>query len=260
MSATSLDSGVLRRPTRAEGRDLAEAQNASLLSELRALDPEDWNAPTDCEPWRVRDIVAHLLGWAEFFTSASELRHQLRAFVPGKRDLPTTTDVQNELQVNDRLDLSPQELLTSLEKTLPRFLSFRTRTARVARIVPFYASILGPTTVGFLMITVFTRDVFMHRIDIARATDRELAVGEWERLLVADVVREWGRRSKADARLILTGAAGGDYVLGSGSRARIWGDPLEFCRLLSGRADPRVMAVTGDADAAATWLETRVSF
>ncbi|MDQ5815238.1 MAG: maleylpyruvate isomerase family mycothiol-dependent enzyme [Actinomycetota bacterium] len=239
---------------------MAAAQNSALLRELRALDPEDWNAPTDCERWRVRDIVAHLLGWAEFFTSTSELRHQLRAFVPGKRDFPTTTDLQNELQVNDRCDLSPEELLTSLEKAMPRFLSFRARTARVAGMVPFYAGILGPTTVGFLMTTVFTRDVFMHRIDIARATGRQLAVGEWERVLVADVVRQWGRRSKADARLLLTCDAGGDYVLGSGSRARISGDPLEFCRILTGRADPDVMTVTGDTEAAASWLKTKVVF
>ncbi len=260
MSATSLDSGVLKRPTRAEAWSLAEAQNDALVAELRALNPEDWNAPTDCERWRVKDIVAHLLGWAEFFTSASEFRLQLRALVPGKRELPTATDVQNELQVNDRRDLSPQELLAGLEKALPRFLTFRTRATRMAGIVPFYAGILGPATVGLLMATVFTRDVFMHRIDIARATGRELAVGESERRLVADVVRDWGRRSKADARLLLTGDAGGDYVLGSGSRARISGDPLEFCRIMSGRAEPEVMTVSGDREAAASWLGKKVVF
>ncbi len=260
MTATSLDSGVLIRPTRAEAWSLAEAQNAALVRELRALNPEDWNAPTDCERWRVKDIAAHLLGWAEFFTSASEFRHQLRALVPGRKQLPTATDVQNELQVNDRRDLSPRELLSGLENTLPRFLSFRTRATRMAGIVPFYAGIIGPATVGFLMATVFTRDVFMHRIDIARATGRELAVGEWERRLVADVVRDWGRRSKADARLVLTGDAGGDFVLGSGSRARISGDPLEFCRNLTGRADPGVVTVTGDTDAATSWLTTKVVF
>ena len=260
LSATSLESGAVRRLTPIEGRAIGEAQNDALLRELRALGPEDWDAPTDCEGWRVRDVVAHLLGWAEFFTSATEFRHQSKVFLPGKKDLPTTTDEQNELQVRDRLDLSPQDLLAALETALPRFLSFRLRAGRVARVVPFYAGIIGPSTVGFLMISIFSRDMFMHRVDISRATGRELELGEWDRRLVADVVRHWGRRTKADARLVLSGGAGGDFVLGAGSRARVSGNALEFCRVLTGRAEPEVMQVEGDRAAALMWLRTRVPF
>ena len=260
LSATSLETGVVRRLTPIEERAIGEAQNDALLRELRALAPDDWDAPTDCEGWRVRDIVAHLLGWAEFFTSAAEFRHQSRALIPGKKDFPTTTDAQNELQVRDRRDLSPRDLRAALENALPRFLSFRLRAGRVARIVPFYAGIIGPSTVGFLMISIFSRDMFMHRVDISRATGRELELGEWDRRLVADVTRHWGRRTKADARLLLSGDAGGDFVLGAGARARVSGNALEFCRVLTGRADPGVMQVVGDKAAARTWLATRVPF
>jgi hypothetical protein len=48
--------------------------------------------------------------------------------------------------------------------------------------------------------------------------------------------------------------------LGAGSRARVSGDALEFCRVLTGRADPRVMHVEGDRAAATKWLATRVPF
>jgi uncharacterized protein (TIGR03083 family) len=260
VSATSLETGAVRRLTPTEERAIGEAQNAALLRELRVLSPEEWDAPTDCDGWRVRDVVAHLLGWAEFFTSSAEFRHQLKAFAPVKKDFPTTTDEQNELQVRDRRALSPRDLLAALERALPRFLSFRLRAGRVARVVPFYAGIIGPSTVGFLMISIFSRDTFMHRIDIARATARELELGEWDRRLVADVARHWGRRTKADVRLLLSGDAGGDFVLGAGSRARVSGDALEFCRILTGRADPGVMQVEGDRAAVTRWLSTRVPF
>ena len=35
--------------------------HAELVSLLRGLRPEDWERPTACEAWRVRDVVEHLL-------------------------------------------------------------------------------------------------------------------------------------------------------------------------------------------------------
>src|SRR4029078_8606752 len=39
----------------------------------------DWDAPTDCTEWTVRDMVLHVLGTAEGSASAGENEHQLRA-------------------------------------------------------------------------------------------------------------------------------------------------------------------------------------
>ena len=123
-----------------------------------------------------------------------------------------------------------------------------------------YNAAVGVTNLRFLMGQIFTRDHFMHRIDIARATDKELAVGAAEKRIVADIVRHWARSSKADARLVLSGAAGGTFVAGAGSRATITGDAIEFCRLLAGRAGLSVMDVEGDEGAAQEWLSAKVPF
>ncbi|MBW3652757.1 MAG: hypothetical protein KY433_04010, partial [Actinobacteria bacterium] len=65
--------------------------------------------------------------------------------------------------------------------------------------------------------------------------DAELRAGLADvRELVADVVRDWARRSKADARLELRGPAGGSFTAGAGT-SRLVADAVEFCRVLSGR-------------------------
>ena len=76
----------------------------------------------------------------------------------------------------------------------------------------------------------------MHRVDITRATGRELVLTpDHDGMLVADVVAEWAQRHGRPYRLRLTGPAGGSW------RGRARGDSdheldaVEFCRVLSGR-------------------------
>jgi hypothetical protein len=53
--------------------------------------------------------------------------------------------------------------------------------------------------------------------------------------LVADAVAEWSRRHGRSFALTLTGPAGGAYASGrSGETLEL--DAVEFCRILSGRA------------------------
>ena len=48
--------------------------------------------------------------------------------------------------------------------------------------------------IAYLMDTIFTRDTWMHRGDIARATGRELVLTpDHDGRIVADVVAEWAR-------------------------------------------------------------------
>jgi uncharacterized protein (TIGR03083 family) len=43
-------------------RDLFPAERASLLAVLDGLGPDDWERPTVCAGWSVKDIAAHLVG------------------------------------------------------------------------------------------------------------------------------------------------------------------------------------------------------
>src|SRR2546430_1119880 len=70
---------------------------------------------------------------------------------------------------------------------------------------------------GSLMDVIHTRDCWMHRIDISRATGRDLVLTpEHDGRFVADVVGEWARRHGEPFTLTLTGPAGGTYVAGDG--------------------------------------------
>ncbi len=44
---------------------LAREERADLLALLRGLDPDQWNAPSLCERWRVRDVALHVVSYDE---------------------------------------------------------------------------------------------------------------------------------------------------------------------------------------------------
>jgi hypothetical protein len=90
---------------------------------------------------------------------------------------------------------------------------------------------------GYLFETILTRDPWMHRVDIARATGREVVLTpEHDGRIVADVIAEWARRHGQPFTLELTGPIGGTFVGGEGGE-HITIDAVELCRILSGRAE-----------------------
>ena len=243
-----------------EALRLAESQMSALENELHRLDPEDWDAPTDCDRWSVHDIVAHIVGWAESMTSPKAFMAQSKLTRTMRKELDDKLDAQNEAQVVARRDMSPEELIEAWSNASPKFLAVRRRVGRLAKPLPLYIPAIGLTTVRFLLAQIFMRDHFMHRIDISRATKKEMTLGEPERRIVADVVRHWVRNSKADARLELDGEAGGVFIAGTGSRVTIKGDALDFCRLMCGRADISAFTLEGDEGAGRAWLAVTVPF
>ena len=89
---------------------------------------------------------------------------------------------------------------------------------------------------GHLMDVIYTRDAWLHRVDIARATGRKpLADSEADHRVVEDVVAEWAGRHGKHFTLTLTGPAGGTFRQGTGG-PDLELDAVEFCRTLSGRA------------------------
>ena len=70
---------------------------------------------------------------------------------------------------------------------------------------------------GYLFDVILTRDPFLHRVDIALATETPMvATAEHEGVIVDDVVTEWASRHGAAYDLELTGPAGGHWRHGDG--------------------------------------------
>ena len=107
------------------------------------------------------------------------------------------------------------------------------RVVRLRQDAPFDAE---RWQYGFLVDTIFTRDTWMHRLDISRATGRDMEVSAaHDGRLVANVVSDWSHRHGQPFTLVLRGAAGGRWHAGDGG-ALLELDALDFCWILAGRA------------------------
>ena len=248
--------GIRRR----EAAELAAAENAAFIAELAALAPDAWNGSTDCDPWTAKDIASHVLGWAEAGMSWREFRHQMAGAVKGRRVHGNPVHAQNQLQVDDRNDLSPDELIARLEVGLPALLRLRQRLSLPGRLVPLYNPLFGLTTLGFAMDTIFTRDVFVHRIDIARSDGTEFNAGPHDRRVFEDCLRHWARKSKANLRFELDGPLHGFYVTGGSPAAVVRGTGVDLVRVLAGRLEPESLEIEGEKERTVAWLRIPCPF
>ena len=210
-----------------------------MADQLRALAPEDWSKPTDCPGWDVRAMAGHSAGMLSDFTSYRALFRRMRtATAAAKKTGGPVIDSMTAAQVADNADLSAARLVAKVDETGPRAARWRAHAPALFRRMPMKEEVGGrPETwkMGYLLDIVLTRDPWMHRVDVARATGRDLDLtAQHDGRLIADVVAEWARRHGQPFTLTLTGTAGGTYVAGhAGEDITI--DAVEFCRVLSGR-------------------------
>jgi uncharacterized protein (TIGR03083 family) len=231
--ASALDHDVAMR--------LAATEYDRVVALLEALIPDSWSTPTDCPAWEVRDVAGHMLGMAQMVATLPEMvRQQVGAQRRARRDGGAMIDALTALQVEKNAHLPPSEVVDAMRRVGPRAAKARRRTPGFvrARTMP------GPQdvgdhqetwTLGYLLDVILTRDPFMHRVDISRATGAPMqADPTHEGVIVDDIVQEWAGRHDAPYELVLTGPAGGRWSRGEAERLEL--DAFEFCRLLSGRA------------------------
>jgi uncharacterized protein (TIGR03083 family) len=238
MTATATRVEDIHELTRSESMAFADEELARWLDVLRGLTAEDWAAPTECKPWDVRAMACHVLGATESHSSLREMAHQMRAY-RGAKDGPMI-DAMTALQIRDRADLSTAEIVSRFERAAPRSVRARRRMPGLLRRMrmkvdpPFDKD---GWRLGYLMDVIYNRDAWMHRVDMTRAIGRDMTLtGDHDGRLVAGVVAEWARRLGKPVTLVLAGPAGGTFVAGIGGE-RIELDAIEFCRILSGRAE-----------------------
>lgn len=232
---------------------LAATEYTRFVDLLRALGPADWTRPTDCTGWDVRDIAAHTLGMVELAASLREQIRQNRAAArrQAERGGPMI-DALTGLQVQERATMMPQQIIDRLVVRAPRATAGRRRIPAFVRrrrlpVTQEVGDAHEDWTIGYLTEVILTRDTWMHRADVARATGaRHLLTPEHDGVIVADVVDEWAGRHGKPFALHLTGAAGGDWH-GDGeveADARIDMDAVDFCRALSGRGTAEGLLAT----------------
>ncbi len=232
MRASALDPDVAMR--------LAATEYARFVEVLRELDPEDWQRPTNCPPWDVRAMAAHVLGMMEFVASMREMIRQTAKFaVRARRRHVSPLDAQTGLQVDEHAEWSPQRITETIAGIAPKAVAGRSRIWRLMGRLPVpFKQEPGPEvwTFGFLAGTIFTRDVWTHRADIVAATGAtHHLTPDHDGVLIADLVAEWSTRHAQPFDLTLTGPAGGHWKAGTDGE-ELTLDAVEFWRALSGRA------------------------
>jgi hypothetical protein len=196
-------------------------------------------------------MYQHVLGACEAGASIRENVHQMRAARSHRKQHGGPLEAAlSAVQVRERADLSPAQIIGRLTAIAPKTVHGRARTPAIMRQHAKLA-VDGPVhetwKLGYLIDTIYLRDLWMHRLDAALAVGQppELSPGHDGRI-VADVVAEWARRHGKPFALELTGPAGGTYAHDPDlpETGHMSLDAVSFCRILAGRGHPAGLLTT----------------
>lgn len=237
---TTIDVSSIEPITHRESHGLAAEEYRRFAALLATVSDDDWDRPTDCEGWNVRDLAGHVVG---AMRSAASMREMMRQQKEIKRrvkaDGGNEVDHMTGLQVELAAGLTTEALVEECTALVAPAARGRRRTPlpmrRFVRIPVVMGAIDETWTLGYLVDVILTRDIWMHRVDLARALGRELELDRHDHRIVSDVVAEWSRRHGEPVELTLSGSAGGRFVAAPGGGEVIDLDSVAFCRIVSGR-------------------------
>lgn len=229
---------------------------ASLDELLESLEDRDWDVPTDCPGWSVRDVVAHIIGTELMLAGRPDPGVEVGDATHVRNDIGRL----NEASILLRRDRSPDEVLREFRAVV------RERDAQLAALDQADFDAVGWTPAGqapygrFMQIRVF--DQWIHEQDIREAVGRPGGMGgtaatrtlaEVTNGIGFAVGKQAGAPDGSSVRFVLTGPepdgprpwATIDVVVDG--RARVTDDPVgaptatittdlgTFIRLVAGR-------------------------
>ncbi len=140
-----------------------------LLAVVDAVPADRWDAPTPCEGWSARDVVAHLV-------------ETQREFLTGRGlDLGAAPDLGDPA--------------AALRQHAGRVL---TAVGDPAVADAGYDGFSGPTTVGETLEQFYVWDLVVHRWDLATATGQDARLGDAELDRIESGARTWGEALYAE--------------------------------------------------------------
>ena len=236
MTTTTIDVSTIEPIRHREAMELGLVEYQRFHALLECLEPGDWSQPTDCPAWDVREMAAHVAG---AMAANAAIRENVRQMLRARKGEGPLVDELSALQVRERDNTAPADLVDEIGRLVEPAIKGRRRTPAPLRALPMKVELPYGTDkwpLGFLIDVIYTRDAWMHRIDISRATGQELVLTpDHDGRLVADIVADWARRHGQPFTLALDGPAGGTYAAGTGGET-LELDAVEFARIISGRA------------------------
>ena len=206
---------------------------------LDKLSDEDWDKTTACTDWTVKDILAHQAGG---FSGGTSYREFIRQASTKKKPGQLIEDAINALQVGERRDKSPIEIIAEIRQAGPKAILNWVHGFKLVKWVSIPHPVSGSLSVRHLMWVIHSRDTWMHRLDICRATGKHFEQttehdGRILALVMRDVTHQLaGKLAGKSIVFELNGVAGGAWKVGEGEEvARMRMDALDFNIFVSGR-------------------------
>lgn len=222
-----------------EAYSLLQTELDRFLALLDTLGPDDWTRPTACTQWNVRDMVAHQAGG---YASGTGYKEMIRQYSAARKRGRLPEDEINDLQLRERAGKSPAELIAELRRVGPVASRKWAHEFRLIKPIVLPHPVGGREPLRHLMWVIHSRDTWMHRLDICRATQREfLQTRAHDGRIAALVMRDVGillqkKLGGQAVRFDLTGVAGGAWQVGPGeAAAALRMDVLDFNIFASGR-------------------------
>jgi uncharacterized protein (TIGR03083 family) len=256
-----------------EAAATASLELERFLALVDGLAGDDWEQPTYCTKWNVRQVVAHVAGSHARFAHWSEFERQMSAAVqqPYREAGLNPLDARNQIQVDDRRDAPPADLIAELRAVVPRSIEVRHGIPDLLRAGRVRMPI-GEITIGYVTDTLATRDMWMHRLEIGLATGRGMVqTAEHDGRIVALVLHELAEKllpSLAERSVVyeLSGPAGAHWRIGENPEpsAAIAMDVLDFNLLASERLTAEearkrsLISINGDAELARHVLQQTI--
>jgi uncharacterized protein (TIGR03083 family) len=194
------------------------AEYEKIARLVAPLDPAQWDAPTRCTGWSVRDVAGHVLGNAIDTASG------------------TVSSRNPDEQARSLRDRRPASLAADLRATAERL---RRALARLDDSAWQKPGPLPGQSVGDGVLTLWY-DTVVHGDDIRSALGYPADRGPGLVAALECLTARLRRKGWGPARLAIDGMDG--VVVGEGGPV-LRGDPWQFVLVASGRADPATFGV-----------------
>ena len=183
-----------------------------LRSELVDLPPDAWDLPSNCPPWPVRQLVAHVV------TSGESFRLAVERGLAGITD-PTVSEEERARQIRDLAEASPAEVLSRLDRVTAELEALYERlSADELEVICYHRRGNRPAR---WYIQHRLAEVAFHAWDLRRSLgrpavlDRDVATFLLPTLLESNLPRIYpsGPGGQGRFRLVVDGDAGASWLL-----------------------------------------------
>jgi uncharacterized protein (TIGR03083 family) len=184
-------------------------------------------------------MLAHQAGG---YASGTSYKEMIRQYTSKPKPGQLPEDAINALQVGERADKTPAELIAELKQVGEIAAHNWAYGFNAIKWIATPHPVGGFMPIRHLMWVIHSRDTWMHRLDICRATNRPFEQthehdGRIVELVVLDTAKKLTKKLNGQAiTLSLTGIAGGTWQIGKGKPvAAMEMDALDFNIFVSGR-------------------------